>query len=161
MDPIIGYVLAAVFVLVGLLGLVLPALPGVPLIFAGLLLAAWSNGFDAIGGFTILVLAVLTLFAVVADLTASAFGTRIAGASGWAFFGAGCGAIIGLFFGLPGIVLGPFLGALGMEWLVSRNLGHAAKAGGGAAIGLLIGAAITVAVAFTMLGCFALAWWID
>jgi hypothetical protein len=161
MDPALGYALAVVFVLVGLVGTVLPALPGVPLVFAGLLLAAWSGGFERIGGYTVLLLAVLTLFAVIFDLVASAFGTRVVGASPWAFFGAALGAVFGLFFGIPGLLLGPFLGALGCEWLVSRNLGRAARAGGGAAIGLLLGAAVKAAVVFTMLGVFALAWWID
>jgi uncharacterized protein YqgC (DUF456 family) len=161
MDPAIGYAFALVFVLVGLAGMVLPALPGVPLVFAGLLLAAWSDGFVHVGGFTIVLLALLTLIAVLADIVASAFGTRIAGASGWAFGGAAVGAVVGLFFGIPGLILGPFLGALGAEWLVFQNFGRAAKAGGGAAIGLLIGAAVKVAVVFTMFGVFALAWWID
>ena len=116
MDPAIGYAFALVFILVGLAGMVLPALPGVPLVFAGLLLAAWSDGFQHVGGFI---------------------------------------------FGIPGVLLGPFLGALLAEWLVFRNLGRAAKAGGGAAIGLLIGVAVKIAVVFTMLGVFALAWWID
>ena len=161
MDPAIGYVFAVIFVLIGLVGMVLPALPGVPMIFAGLLLAAWSGDFEQIGGFTIFVLAALTLAAVVVDIIASAFGTRIAGASRWAFFGAAVGAVIGLFFGLPGLLLGPFVGALALEWLQSRDLGKAALAGGGATLGLIIGAAIKIAIAFTMLGVFAFAWWID
>lgn len=161
MDPAIGYAFAAVFVVIGLLGMVLPALPGVPLVFAGLLMAAWSGDFRHIGGFTILMLAALTLFATAVDLIASAFGTRVAGASGWAFAGAALGAVVGLFFGIPGLILGPFLGALGCEWLVSRNLRQAARAGGGAALGLVLGAAVKIAVVFTMLGIFALAWWID
>jgi uncharacterized protein YqgC (DUF456 family) len=161
MDPAIGYAFALIFVLVGLAGMVLPALPGVPLVFAGLLLAAWSDGFAHVGGYTVLLLAALTLFAVVADLMASAFGTRLAGASGWAFAGAGAGTVIGLFFGIPGLLLGPFVGALLAEWLMFRNLGRAAKAGGAAAMGLLIGVAIKIAVVFAMLGVFVLAWWID
>lgn len=161
MDPLIGYAFAGVFVLIGLAGLVLPALPGVPLLFAGLLLAAWSDGFVHVGGWTVLLLAGLTFFAVLVDLAASAFGTRIAGASGYAFLGAGIGAIVGVFFGIPGLMFGPFLGALGAEWLVSRNLERAARAGGGAALGLLLGAAAKIAIAVAMLGIFALAWWID
>ena len=161
MDPAVGYAFAVVFVLIGLAGMVLPALPGVPLVFAGLLLAAWSGGFEQIGGFTIFLLASLTLCAILVDIVAGAFGTRIAGASRWAFVGAAAGAVIGLFFGLPGLLLGPFIGALACEWLVSRNLAQAARAGGGATLGLMIGAAIKIAIAFTMLGTFALAWWID
>ncbi len=161
MDPAVGYAFAIVFVLIGLVGMLLPALPGVPMVFAGLLLAAWTGGFEHIGGFTVFMLALLTLLATIVDITASAFGTRIAGASRWAFVGAALGAIVGLFFGLPGIVLGPFVGALACEWLVSRNLGQAARAGGGAAIGLMLGAAAKIAIVFTMLGVFSLAWWLD
>ena len=161
MDPAIGYALAAAFVVVGLLGMLLPALPGVPLVFAGLLLAAWSDGFRHVGGLTLGVLAVLTLFASIVDLVASAFGTRVAGASGCAFVVATLGVIVGLFFGLAGLVLGPFLGALLGEWLVKRDLQQAARAGGGAALGLILAAAVRVAVVFTMLGTFVLAWWID
>jgi len=161
MDPAVGYAFAVVFVLIGLVGMLLPALPGVPMVFAGLLLAAWSGGFERIGGFTIFILALLTLFAAIVDITASAFGTRIAGASRWAFVGAALGAVIGLFFGLPGLVLGPFVGALACEWLVSGNLGQAARAGGGATLGLMLGAAVKIAIVFTMLGVFTLAWWLD
>ncbi len=161
MDPAIGYAVAVLFVLIGLLGMVLPILPGVPMVFAGLLLAAWSGGFERIGGLTVLLLALLTLCAVVVDLLASAFGTRIAGASRWAFIGAAAGTLVGLFFGLPGLLLGPFLGALGCEWLVSRNLGQAARAGGGATLGLVFGAAMKIAIVFAMLGVFGLAWLID
>ena len=85
MDPAVGYAFAIIFVLIGLVGMLLPALPGVPMVFAGLLLAAWSGGFQHIGGVTIFILALLTLFAAIVDITASAFGTRIAGASRWAF----------------------------------------------------------------------------
>lgn len=161
MDPAVGYAFALIFVLIGLVGMLLPALPGVPMVFAGLLLAAWSGGFQHIGGVTIFILALLTLFAAIVDITASAFGTRIAGASRWAILGAALGAVVGLFFGLPGLVLGPFVGALACEWLVSRDLAQAARAGGGATIGLMIGAAAKIAIVFTMLGVFALAWWLD
>ena len=161
MDPAVGYAIAALFVLLGLGGVIMPVLPGVPLVFAGLLLAAWTGGFERISGLTVGLLAVLTLCAVVVDLIASAFGTRVAGASGWAFFGAAIGTVVGLFFGLPGLVLGPFLGALGCEWLVSRNLNQAARAGGGATVGLLLGAASKIAIVFAMFGVFVLAWWID
>lgn len=154
----LGYVLSLVFVLIGLAGLVLPATPGVPMVFAGLLLAAWTGGFTQVGGFVIVLLALMTLLAVVVDLAASAFGVRIAGASRSAFFGAALGSLVGLFFGLPGIVLGPFIGALLCEWAVSRRFRRAAVAGGGAALGLAVGAVLKIAITFGMLGVFALAW---
>jgi uncharacterized protein YqgC (DUF456 family) len=157
MTPEVLYVIAGIMVVLGLAGTVLPALPGVPLVFAGMLMAAWVGDFQLISAWTVAALAVLTLLAVGIDLLASAFGTRIAGASKWAFIGAGVGAIVGLFFGLPGLLLGPFVGAVAGEALVSKNVQQAAKAGIGASIGLLFGAIGKIALAFTMLGLFALA----
>lgn len=157
MTPEVLYVIAGIMVVLGLAGTVLPALPGVPLVFAGMLMAAWVGDFQHISAWTVAALAVLTLLAVGIDLLASAFGTRIAGASKWAFIGAAVGAIVGLFFGLPGLLLGPFVGAVAGEALVSNNVQQAAKAGIGASIGLLFGAIGKIALAFTMLGLFALA----
>jgi len=151
------YLLAGLMVLLGLAGTVLPALPGVPLVFAGMLLAAWAGDFQHIGGLTVAILAVLTVLAVTVDLVASAFGTKIAGASRWAFVGAAVGALVGLFFGLPGLLLGPFAGAVAGEALATQNLQRATRAGIGATIGLLFGAIGKIALAFTMLGVFALA----
>jgi uncharacterized protein YqgC (DUF456 family) len=151
------YLLAGLMVLVGLAGTVLPALPGVPLVFAGMLLAAWAGDFQHIGGLTVAILAVLTALAVTVDLVASAFGTKIAGASRWAFVGAAIGALVGLFFGLPGLLLGPFAGAVAGEAMATQNLQRATRAGIGATLGLLVGAIGKIALAFTMLGVFALA----
>ncbi len=151
------YVVAGLMVVLGLAGTVLPALPGVPLVFAGMLLAAWAGDFVHIGLLTVATLAVLTAIAVAIDLVASAFGTRIAGASRWAFAGAAVGALLGLFFGLAGLLVGPFAGAVAAEALATQNLQQAARAGVGASIGLLFGAIGKIALAFTMLGVFGLA----
>jgi hypothetical protein len=160
-NPEWWYLIAGVLVLVGIAGTVLPALPGVPLVFGGMLLAAWVGDFQHIGGLTVALLAVLTALAMGIDLLASAFGTKIAGASRWAFVGAGVGALVGLFFGLPGLLLGPFAGAVAAEAMVTNNLQQSARAGVGASLGLLFGAVAKVALAFTMLGVFALALLID
>ena len=155
--PEILYVLAGLLIVLGLLGTVLPALPGVPLIFAGMLLAAWAGGFQKIGIATVVVLAVLTALALLADLAAGALGTRTAGASRWAFLGAALGALVGIFFGLPGLLLGPFAGAVGAELIATGNLRRSGAAGAGAALGLVLGALAKIALAFTMLGLFLLA----
>ncbi|MBK8284555.1 MAG: DUF456 domain-containing protein [Ahniella sp.] len=152
------YVLAGICVLIGILGTVLPVLPGIALVYAGLLIAAWSNGFERVSGWTMLVLGVLVGMAMLIDFAASAFGTRLAGASRWAFVGAALGALIGLFFGLPGLLLGPFIGAVLAEVAATQNVGKSLKAGVGAALGLLAGGLAKIALTFTMLGMFALAW---
>src|SRR3954470_9552695 len=104
--------LGALLVVIGILGTVLPALPGVPLVFVGLLIAAWAEGFQKVGWFTLSVLAVLTLLSFVVDFFASAMGAKRVGASWAALVCAAAGATVGLFFGLPGFILGPFVGAV-------------------------------------------------
>jgi len=146
--------LAAVLALLGLLGTVLPALPGAPLLFAGLLLAAWAEDFAHVGRGALIVLAVLALLTYAVDLAASAFGARRFGASRRAVIGASIGALVGLFFGVPGILLGPFAGAVIGELSARRSLGEAGRAGIGATIGLALGAAAKLALALSMIGYF-------
>jgi hypothetical protein len=153
---ILLWVLAALLVLAGLAGLVLPALPGAPLLFAGLLLAAWAEGFAHVGGATIVGLAVLAALTYVADFLASAVGARRFGASGRAVAGAILGGVVGLLFGLPGILLGPFVGAVLGELSKRRGLHEAGRAGIGATLGLALGVALKLGLAFAMLGLFAL-----
>src|SRR4249920_1479988 len=73
---LIWYLLAGLLILLGLVGTILPALPGLPLVFAGMLLAAWADHFTRISGWTIAVLAVLTLLSVIVDVAASAMGAK-------------------------------------------------------------------------------------
>jgi hypothetical protein len=159
------YLVAAALVLIGFAGIVLPMLPGAPLIFIGLLIAAWTDGFVHIGGWTLAILAVLTVISLIVDFWATAHGAKRVGASKLAMLGATIGTVIGLFFALPGLILGPFLGAVAGELLHQRSLhphilGHAGKVGAGTWLGILLGTALKLALAFTMLGVFALAWWL-
>jgi uncharacterized protein YqgC (DUF456 family) len=154
---ILLWLLAAVLVLAGLAGLLLPALPGPPLLFAGLLVAAWAEDFAYVGAGTLTVLAVLALLTYPIDFAAAALGAKRFGASRRAVVGAALGALVGIFFGLPGILLGPFIGAVIGELTAQRGLGEAGRAGLGATIGLVLGAAGKLALAFSMLGLFAMA----
>lgn len=151
------FVLSAGLILVGMIGTVVPALPGVPLVFAGMLLAAWADHFQHVGTFTLIVLGVLSLLALAIDFAAGLVGARRVGASPHAIWGATIGTVVGLFFGLPGLVFGPFLGAVAGELLVGSRLERAAHVGVGTWLGLLFGALAKVALCFTMLGVFALA----
>ena len=103
------WALAVVLVVVGLAGVVVPALPGTVLVFAGLLLAAWADGFTRVGIFTMVVIGIIAAASYTVDFVAAALGTKRLGASRRAMLGAGLGTIAGLFFGLPGIILGPFV----------------------------------------------------
>ena len=90
------------------------------------------------------------------DLIAGAFGVRRFGASPRAMLGATLGAVFGLFFGFVGIVIGPFVGAAIGELSTGQNLRAAGRAGIGTTIGLIIGVAAKLTLAFAMLGIFIL-----
>ncbi|GHB96364.1 DUF456 domain-containing protein [Thermomonas carbonis] len=159
------YVLAVLLVVIGIAGTILPALPGLPLVFAGMLLAAWAGDFQQVGVPMLVVLGLLTVFSLAVDFWATALGARRVGASKLAIIGAMVGTVAGLFFGPIGLLMGPFAGAIGGELIHRRSLqkqdlGQAAKIGIGTWFGILFGTVLKLALAFTMLGLFALAWWL-
>ena len=152
------WVLAVVCVVAGAAGIVLPALPGPPLVWLGLLFGAWADGFTRVSGWTVAFLGVLAVATIVIDLLATAAGAQRVGASRWAILGAAIGTVVGLFFGIPGLVLGPFVGAVVGELATRRDWRAAGKVGVGTSLGLLLGMAAKAATVFVMLGVFALAY---
>ena len=152
------YGLAALLVIVGLLGVVLPALPGLPLVFAGMLVAAWAGGFEEIGVVTLVVLGLLTAVSFLVDFWATAHGAKRVGASRKALIGAVLGTFAGLFFAPIGLFIGPFVGALIGELLHGRELGAAARVGFGTWLGIVMAIVLKLGLAFAMLGIFAFAW---
>ncbi len=154
---IILWVLAVAMVAVGLVGIVMPALPGHLLILAGLALAAWADKFAHVGGWTLGVIAVLAVASYGIDFVAAAMTTRRVGASPRAVIGAALGTLAGFFLGLPGIIAGPFVGAVVGELTATRDLAQAGRAGIAATIGFAIGTAAKVAIAFLMMALFAAA----
>lgn len=159
------YLLAALMVLVGLAGVVLPALPGLPLVFGGMLLAAWADGFERIEWWWLVVLGVLTAISLLIDFWATALGARRVGASRKAIAGAVIGTVVGVFFGPVGIFVGPFVGALlGELWhgrrLDGARMGQATRVGVGTWLGLVFGIVLKLALACAMLALFAWAWFV-
>src|SRR5262245_52012319 len=148
------WVLGVILVAVGLVCVVLPALPGTVLIFAGLLLAAWAESFTRVGIATLVLIGLIGAASYGIDFAAAALGARRLGASRRAMAGAGLGTIAGLFFGLPGIILGPFVGAVLGELSAHRDLARAGRAGVAAWIGFAIGTAVKVGIAFLMIAIF-------
>ncbi len=140
--------------LAGLAGTVLPALPGIPLIFGGVLLAAWIEDFQRIGGWTIGVLAVLAVIGLAIDYVAAAASARRAGASRQGVIGAAVGTVAGIFTGLWGLVFMPLVGAAIGEFIAQRDALRAGKVGIATWLGLLVGTAAKIAIAFTMIGVF-------
>jgi uncharacterized protein YqgC (DUF456 family) len=152
--------LAAVCVVAGIAGIVVPVLPGAPLVWLGLLFAAWADGFARVSGWTLGFLALLAASTIVIDLVAAAAGAKRVKASRLAIVGAAVGTVVGLFFSLPGLVLGPFVGAVAGELVHNRDWRAAGKVGIGTSIGLALGMAAKTAVVFAMLGVFALAYFL-
>ena len=153
------YWLAAILlILAGIAGTVLPALPGPPLVFGGLLLAAWIDGFQKVGVITLVVLGTLTLIAAVVDIAAGVYGAKRVGASRSALVGASIGTLLGIFFGVPGLILGPFAGALAGEFLARGSAIRAGQVAVATWIGLAIAIAIKLALIGAMIGLFALAY---
>ena len=157
------YFIAGILIAVGVIGTMLPVLPGLPLVFGGMLLAAWANGFEKISGRTVAVLGIMTLCSFAIDIFSTAVGAKRVGASRKALLGAVLGTVGGLFFVPIGLFVGPFVGALlGELWHLRKvdrdGLGQAAKVGIGTWIGIVLGVALKLALAFAMIALFLLAW---
>jgi uncharacterized protein YqgC (DUF456 family) len=157
------YVLwGAVIVLVatGMVGIILPGLPGTILVFAGFFLAAWIDDFARVGWITISILAFLTVVSFMGDFAVTAAGSKRIGASKKAMAGAAIGTIVGLIFGLPGLIIGPFLGAAIGEYYERGDLIQAGRAGLGTWMGIIFGVILKLALAFVMIGIFLFAYFL-
>lgn len=154
------YVLAGLLMLVGIAGSVLPALPGLPVVWVGMLIAAWTGGFQHIGWPVLALLALLVLMAQAVDVLAGILGAKQLGASRRALVGATLGTLVGMFFGLPGLLLGPFLGALLGELSAGNSVLRSTHVGFGAWLGFVVGSVLKLTLGFTMLGVFLLALWL-
>lgn len=148
------WVVAVLMVVVGVAGTVLPALPGVVLVFAGILLAAWIDGFTVITGWSIGLLAVLTVIGFVVDYLAQMMSAQRAGATPMGLFGAAVGTVVGIFTGLVGLLFMPLVGAAIGEFVSHRDALRAGRVGLATWVGLLVGAVLKLAIVFTMVGIF-------
>jgi uncharacterized protein YqgC (DUF456 family) len=160
MEPLIYYLIAAALVIVGLAGTVLPVIPGALLIFGGLFLAAWADGFTHVGWPTLTIIGTLAAVSWIADFVASLLGAKRVGASPQALLGATIGGVVGIFLGIPGLILGPFIGAVAGELLARGGLMKAGKVGVGTWIGLAVAAVLKVILAFMMIAAFFIAYWL-
>ena len=154
------FVLAGLLVLTGLAGSILPALPGVPLVFGGLLLAAWADDFQRVSWVVLVILGLMTVLSFAIDFAATAMGAKRVGASKLAIVGALIGTLGGLVLGLPGLIFGPFVGAVTGEMLTHGEMQRATRAGFATWVGLVFGTLTKLALVFTMLGIFAFAWFV-
>ena len=151
-------VLGVVVVIAGVAALVLPMIPGVAVIYLGILIIAWADDFTRIGPVMLFVMLGLMMVALIADNVAGIFGARRAGASGWGVFGAGVGAVVGIFFGLPGVILGPAAGALAFEYFRNPDARKAVRAGLGGLLGFVLGVIAKAVFGFLLIGLALLAY---
>ena len=124
-------------VVIGLVGIVMPALPGHVLILGGLILAAWADEFRHVGVWTLVAIGVIAAASYAIDFVAAAVSTRRLGASRRAMAGAALGTLAGFFFGLIGLLVGPFVGAVVGELTASGDVRQAGRAGVAATIGFM------------------------
>ncbi len=146
--------LTVLFMLVGLVGTFVPLLPGTLLILVGALLHKLLLP-ESISWLALTFILLLFLFSVVSDLACTLLGTRLFGGTKWGMAGAGGGAMIGMFFSLPALLLGIILGAVAAEKLgAKRTHEEALKAGAGAALGFVASTIARLGCAFAMIGLF-------
>jgi uncharacterized protein YqgC (DUF456 family) len=153
------YITGTILILTGLGGAVVPALPGIPLIFGGIWLIAAVDRYRHVGMWWLLAIAFVGAVGLTLDLIAGALGAKSAGASPRAVWGALLGMLVGLFFGLPGLLFGPFLGAVLGELSAGNSVLRSAHVGLSAWIGLIFGTIIKVVSSLIMVALFGASWW--
>lgn len=153
----VGVIVGALMV-AGLIGAVVPMLPGTPLIMVGAVIYAVATGFTPVGGGRLAILAVLGLAGFAIEHLSGILGARRAGGGRAAVLGALVGAVLGLAFAPLGLLLGPIGGAIAGELLSGRSPAGSVRTGVGTAIGVLVGIVAHVAFAVTMVALFV--WWV-
>jgi uncharacterized protein YqgC (DUF456 family) len=152
------WLFAIVLFAVGLIGAVVPILPGTTIILAAAIIHRLMLGAEkSIGWRTIVVLVLLTLASYVFDFLGSYFGAKYFGATKWGTFGAIFGALIGLFFGIIGLFVGPVIGAVAGEFIAGKQMIDAGRAGWGSLLGNIGGMLAKLIIALTMITSFLIA----
>jgi hypothetical protein len=146
------YAAGALALVLGVAGVVLPVLPGSVLLLAGAVLVAWAGDFALVGWPTLAVVGSLAALIWAVDWVAAALGAKASGASRWAVLGASLGLLVGLFLGPAGLLLGPAVGAVLLEYWQDPDFEKALRAGAGAFLGFLLGSVVKVTLAFVLIG---------
>jgi uncharacterized protein len=146
------YVLAAALIVGGLAGAILPILPGVPMIFGGIWLAAAVDEYRHLGWGWLVAIGAVAVLGIAVDFISGSLGAKKIGASPRALWGAGIGTTIGMFFGLPGLLIGPFAGAVIGELWSGKSILRSAHVGVSTWFGMLLGIVAKVVLSFLMIG---------
>ena len=154
MNDGVWWLLSGGLILVGLAGIVLPALPGTIFILAGIVLGAWIDEFTRVGWFAIAAVGLLAVLSWIADYLSAVLGVKRAGASRLAVVGALVGTVVGIFMGFVGVLFMPLVGAAAGEYISRRNHHQAVRVGVATWIGLLLGMAAKFVFGFMMIGIY-------
>lgn len=139
----------------GLFGVILPAIPGTPLILLGVCVYAVCDGFESISWFLLLIFVILTIISIVLDYLGGIIGAKKFGATRWGLIGSVIGGIAGFFTGgIVGLIFGPFFGAVLLELIFDKDLTGAFKSGVGTLVGFIGGAIAKLAIGVIMIGIF-------
>jgi uncharacterized protein YqgC (DUF456 family) len=148
------WILSVLLIGIGVAGTILPAVPGVILVLAGIVLGAWIDDFTRVGGVAVAVVSILAVAAWIIEYAAGVMGAKRAGASKEAVFGALIGTVLGIFTGLWGLLFLPLIGAVVGQYLVDRDLIKARNVGIATWLGMAIGTLAKIALTFLMIGIF-------
>ncbi|MEW6377737.1 MAG: DUF456 domain-containing protein [Thermodesulfobacteriota bacterium] len=151
MLEVIAIIIGSILILLGLVGSILPVLPGPPISFVGLLLLALVNDFSPPLTSTLLMtLGIITVVVTAVDYVIPLFGANRYGASKWGVWGSLMGMAIGIFWSPFGMLLSAFARAVIAEWLVHKKKGQALKAGWGVVVGTLLGTILKLGISGMM-----------
>jgi uncharacterized protein len=154
-DQILGLSVALLIMVIGFIGSFVPGIPSTPLVLAAAIGHKIYFRETGVGWMVMTILVAITVCSMVMDYLASIYGAKKLGATWRGAVGAVLGGIVGLFFAFPGLLIGPFLGAFGLEMLGGRTWRDSGKAGAGATLGLIAGALGKMAACLAMIGIFA------
>jgi uncharacterized protein YqgC (DUF456 family) len=152
---LLWWLFAIVLMAVGLIGTVLLAVPGAIIILAAAVIHQLMLGSaKSLGWWNIAALVVLTLLSYALEFASGYFGAKRFGATRWGAFGAMIGAIVGLFFAFPGLIVGPVVGAIAGELVAGKRLVSAGRAGWGTLLGNLAGMLGKLTIGLVMVSWF-------
>ncbi len=157
MNDTLLWLLSTALIVIGLAGIVLPALPGTILVLAGIVLGAWIDDFTRVGWIAITAVTILAIVAWVLDYVAALLGAKRVGASRLAMLGAAVGTVLGIFMGLVGVFFMPLVGAAVGEYLSRRNSEQAMRVGIATWMGIIAGMLAKFVLAFMMIGIYVVA----
>ncbi len=156
LSEIIYFIIALGVMLFGLIGCILPVIPGIPIIWAAALAYGLLTGFERIGSDYLIIFGILSAISLLLDWLVGIYGAKRLGASRWGLVGAFIGTIAGAVIAtLPGLIAGPFIGAVLFELWAGKRSGAALKAGFGTFLGFLAGVVMKIGLGTTMMAVFA------